>query len=90
VRSSYEHEPRLAPTQEMLHVYKKQKGDWASYEAAFLDLLERRAVESVLFPAQFHRRTALLCSEASADHCHRRLVCEYLAARWPSVSVVHL
>jgi len=24
----------------------------------------------------------LLCSEAAPDHCHRRLVCEYLNDRW--------
>jgi uncharacterized protein (DUF488 family) len=90
VGASYEHQPLLAPTQEMLDTYKKHKGDWSCYEASFFDLLEHREVESVLSPADFEAPTALLCSEATAEHCHRRLVCEYLADRWPSVSAVHL
>ncbi len=90
VGATYEHEPVLAPTQEMLDAYKKRKGDWSSYEATFFDLLRYRRVESVLSPADFERRTALLCSEATAERCHRRLVCEYLAAHWPSVQAVHL
>lgn len=90
VGATYEHEPVLAPTQGILDAYKKQKGDWSSYEATFLDLLRHRRVEAVLSPADFERHTALLCSEATAEHCHRRLVCEYLGAHWPSVHAVHL
>jgi uncharacterized protein (DUF488 family) len=37
--ADYVHEPRLAPTQEMLDAYKKQKGDWADYEPRFLALM---------------------------------------------------
>jgi hypothetical protein len=36
VGASYEHEPVLAPTQQMLDAYRKQKGDWSSYEAHVL------------------------------------------------------
>lgn len=91
VGASYEHEPVLAPTQDMLDDYKKSKGDWSRYESRFFDLLKSRKVESVLAPADFEqRRTALLCSEATAERCHRRLVCEYLADRWPSLHAVHL
>ena len=90
VGASYEHEPRLAPTQEILDTYKKQKGEWAAYEGMFFDLLKRRQVESALVPADFECPTALLCSEATADRCHRRLVCEYLAMHWPMVHAVHL
>jgi uncharacterized protein (DUF488 family) len=32
VGATYEHEPLLAPTQELLDEYKKRKGDWGSYE----------------------------------------------------------
>jgi len=90
VGASYAHEPLLAPSQEMLDGYKKRKNDWSFYEASFLALMERRQLESVLAPADFEARTVLLCSEASPEKCHRRLVCEYLAERWPSVRAVHL
>lgn len=90
VGATYEHEPLLAPTQELLDEYKKRKGDWPTYEAQFLELMASREIERVLVIADFETPTALLCSEATAEHCHRRLVCEYLASRWPDVHAVHL
>jgi len=90
VGASYEHDPRLAPTQELLDEYKKRKGDWGTYEHAFLELMAQRQIERTLSPAEFDTPTALLCSEATAENCHRRLVCEYLAGHWPEVRAVHL
>jgi uncharacterized protein (DUF488 family) len=90
VGASYEHEPLLAPTQEILDAYKKRGGAWEDYERDFVGLLEQRRIEAALDPAGFDTPTALLCSEASAEHCHRRLVCEYLAQRWPELRAVHL
>lgn len=90
VGATYAHEPLLAPTQELLDAFKKRKGDWEAYERSFLQLIERRQIERALSPADFTARTALLCSEATAEHCHRRLVCEYLAAHWGDVQAVHL
>jgi uncharacterized protein (DUF488 family) len=90
VDASYEHDPRLAPTQDLLDAYKKRKGDWASYEHDFMGLMAQREIESVLSPAEFETPTALLCSEATAERCHRRLVCEYLAQHWPGVRPIHL
>ena len=90
IGATYEHEPLLAPTQGLLDEYKKRKGDWSAYEAQFLELMASREIESRLSISDFHTPTALLCSEATAEHCHRRLVCEYLAGRWPDVHPVHL
>lgn len=90
VGASYEHDPRLAPTQELLDAYRKRKGDWATYERGFLELIAERRIEDALDPSDFDSPTALLCSEATAENCHRRLVCEYLAQRWPEVRAVHL
>jgi uncharacterized protein (DUF488 family) len=90
VGATYEHEPLLAPTQELLDEYKKRKGDWRTYEERFLGLMASRGIESTLSIDEFQTPTALLCSEASAEHCHRRLVCEYLAGRWSDVRPVHL
>jgi uncharacterized protein (DUF488 family) len=90
VGARYEHEPRLAPTQEMLDAYKKKKGSWPEYEAAFMGLMAQRRVQEIFSPSEFVQRTVLLCSEATADRCHRRLVCEFLAQHWPDVAPVHL
>jgi uncharacterized protein (DUF488 family) len=90
VGATYEHEPLLAPTQDILDAYKKRKGDWIAYEREFQALMESRCIHEVLSPASFQRRTALLCSEAEPEHCHRRLVAEFLAERWSDVEIAHL
>jgi len=88
--AEYEHAPVLAPTQGLLDGYRKEKKGWAWYEDAFLDLMAERRIEEKLDHSAFEQRTALLCSEATADKCHRRLVCEYLARHWSDVRAVHL
>lgn len=88
--AAYEHEPLLAPTQEMLDAYKKHKGGWEAYEDAFLALMRSRNIESALDKESFARKTVLLCSEPTAEHCHRRLVLEYLQKHWEGVEIHHL
>jgi len=88
--ADYEHEPLLAPTQEMLDVYKKRKGAWAEYEQEFLGLMQERRIEDKISRAAFERPTALLCSERTAERCHRRLVMEYLAEKWDGIKLRHL
>ena len=90
IGAEYEHELLLAPTHDLLDAYKKRKGSWAAYVDGFLGLMAERKVETRLDPLDFRVPTALLCSEATAEHCHRRLVCEYLAMHWPGVEVTHL
>lgn len=90
IGAAYEHEPLLAPTKDLLDAYKKHKGDWVTYERGFLALMECRKIDVVLNRADFARRTALLCSEATPEHCHRRLVVEFLASRWTDTQPVHL
>lgn len=90
VGAAYEHDPRLAPTTDLLTEYKKRKGDWLVYEREFMDLMAERGIERLLAQAEFETPTALLCSEATAERCHRRLVCEYLAQFWPGVLPIHL
>ena len=87
--AEYVHEPRLAPTREILDAYRKG-GRWPDYERAFLDLLRGRRVEETLDRDLFEVPTVLLCSEASAEHCHRRMVLEYLDRKWDSIRAVHL
>ena len=86
----YEHEPLLAPTQEILDAYRKRKGDWGTYTEAYLELIRSRKVESAISKESFRRKTVLLCSEATAEHCHRRLALEYLQKHWNDVSIHHL
>jgi uncharacterized protein YeaO (DUF488 family) len=85
----YLHLPELAPTQEILDAYRKSKTGWPAYEAQFLDLLSRRQVEKTV-PRDLLHYGCLLCSEEAPDHCHRRLVAEYLLAQWGGIEITHL
>lgn len=85
----YAHLTELAPTQDILDAYKKEKGDWSLYEQRFLDLMRRRRVEEPVRRELFDGG-CLLCSEDKPHHCHRRLVAEYLAEKWGDVEIVHL
>lgn len=86
----YEYEPLLAPTQDILDAFKKRKGSWDVYVAAYLDLLRSRKVELALSRESFRKKTVLLCSEATPEHCHRRLALEYLQQHWGDITIVHL
>jgi uncharacterized protein (DUF488 family) len=85
----YAHLPELAPTQDILTAYKKEKGDWPLYETQFMKLMRERKIEETT-PRKLVDGGCLLCSEDTPEHCHRRLVAEYLAEKWGNVEIVHL
>lgn len=85
----YVHLPELAPTQAMLDAYKKEKGDWAAYEVQFLDLMKSREIEKSV-GKDVLADACLLCSEDKPQHCHRRLVAEYIRDNWGDVEIIHL
>jgi uncharacterized protein (DUF488 family) len=85
----YVHLPVLAPTQEMLDEYKKNRGDWLTYETRYLELMKQRRIKETI-PREVVGDGCLLCSEDKPHHCHRRLVAEYLKRHWGDVDIVHL
>jgi uncharacterized protein (DUF488 family) len=87
---AYEHHPDLAPSPEILDAYRESK-DWPAYQAHFLPLLIERHAEIMgrEILARYHA-PCLLCAEAKADQCHRRLVAEYWAQHIEGVTIVHL
>lgn len=84
----YVHLPELAPTQEILDAYKAS-GEWSNYERRFLSLMAERRIEDQVNKSILDGG-CLLCSEATPEHCHRRLVAEYLRRKWGDVEIVHL
>jgi len=85
----YVHVLELAPTQDILDDFIKKKGDWSDYERRFCALLKIRGVADTLSP-ELLDGGCLLCSEDTPEHCHRRLVAEYLREQWENVEVIHL
>jgi uncharacterized protein (DUF488 family) len=86
----YVHMPVLAPSQEILEDYRQDK-NWQRYALRFEALMDERQIPEALERDGFeHQIACLLCSEATADQCHRRLVAERIAAHWPDVEITHL
>ncbi len=86
----YIHLPELAPTADILNPYKKAKtGAWQLYERQFLELIRGRHIENTV-PRELLDGGCLLCSEEKPEHCHRRLVAEYLRDKWSGVDIEHL
>ncbi|MCL4506033.1 MAG: DUF488 domain-containing protein [Chloroflexi bacterium] len=87
---AYTHLPILAPTKEILSEYRASR-NWRRYEERFLQLMGERNIPDILDRSIFDpTRCCLLCSEATPEHCHRRLVAELLTERWPNVNLTHL
>jgi uncharacterized protein (DUF488 family) len=86
----YQHEPLLAPTEDILSAYRKKSLTWSEYEISFRALMRSREIERRLDPTHVVD-ACLLCSEKQAQRCHRRLVVEYLSERWgKDLKVRHL
>ena len=88
--AEYRHMPMLSPPKDLLDGYKKKEIPWDEYEKCFRALLAERNVEQLIGRELFDVPTVLLCSEPTPEHCHRRLVAEYLREHWGDVQVVHL
>lgn len=87
---TYLHLPELAPSEEILQEYRNGK-NWFKYEEQFKHLMLERNIPHTLNRKIFEESVScLLCSEASPEHCHRRLVAERIAEYWSGFEIVHL
>ena len=85
----YSHELDYAPTKELLSKYRKKELTWEEYEVEYLNLLDMRKVGKKVDIQKLHKN-CLLCSEHTAEKCHRRLLAEYLKEINSDVAIVHL
>lgn len=85
----YLHLPALAPTQDLLNEYKKKGGAWSDYEKKFRSLISARKIEETVSKDSLEG-ACLLCSEEKPEHCHRRIVAEYLQEKWGALEIEHI
>lgn len=85
----YEHLLICAPTKELLSGYRKGKISWEDYVKIYIGLLEQRDILGKIKKEDIVN-AVLLCAEASAERCHRRLLAEYLAHNLKGIEIVHL
>jgi uncharacterized protein (DUF488 family) len=86
----YRYIPALAPSDEILKAYRTDH-DWLKYAQEFDALMDERGIPETLNRGLFEdKMCCLLCSEPTAEKCHRRLVAERLAEAWKNVEVIHI
>jgi uncharacterized protein (DUF488 family) len=95
---SYEHIPEFAPSESLLIHYqnllgnkKRDDGAWAYYVKEFQgEVLHEQVIDRFKESADDLSIVCLLCSEETADRCHRRLLAEYLKEHLSDIEVEHL
>lgn len=86
----YEHIVDFAPTKELLSDYRNEKVSWYDYTRIYNALLDQRFI-SARYKVENFDGCCFLCSEETPDHCHRRLLAEYLKKQDPkNVRIIHL
>ncbi len=87
---AYGHFDDSVPTKDILDSFKKQKEmDSADYERRLNALMEQRSRDTQDLPNRFDQAW-LLCSEATPENCHRRLLAEHVGRRWGDAEIKHL
>ncbi len=95
----YVHEPEFSPSLELLRDYqarmkrnKKDPGAWQEYTVRFLEELSGRPVIDLFEQhSTGFESLCFLCVEPTAEHCHRRLVAEYIGQAVPNgILIEHL
>lgn len=90
LKIKYEVIPEFSPTKGLLKTYQKDK-DWEKYEKGFLGLIKERGLETFKDIVLDEKgKVCLLCSEAKADKCHRRLLAEFFSRLGNKINIVHL
>ncbi len=85
----YSHNIDLAPTKDLLTKFRKKEISWDDYETEYLNLLDIRKISSKTNYEDLND-SCFLCSEHKPEHCHRRLLVEYLQKVDSNIKIKHL
>lgn len=87
--TEYVHYDFLAPTKTLLNNFKKGIITWEEYKNEYTKLLKERDIIKKI-DVNILNNSCLLCSEASPEFCHRRLLSEYFAQEFEGLEIIHL
>lgn len=87
---NYDHNDFFAPTKVLLQDYKKGIKSWDDYVEIYKELILRRNMTSYFMRCyNEYISPLLLCSEATPEQCHRRLLAEAISSDY-SIEIIHL
>jgi uncharacterized protein (DUF488 family) len=79
----------LAPTKELLAIYRDKKISWEEFSLQYQDLINIRGVLNRSSQIDFEN-SVLLCSENLPLKCHRSLLSEMIIDQYPNLQEIHL
>lgn len=88
----YIYDGTFSPTETLLKGYRKKSVTWEAYEENFEEIMISRDIEKHInenYLSLSTKNICLLCSEATAEKCHRRLVALHFSELL-KLSIIHL
>lgn len=87
----YIHDTKFSPTEYTLKKYKNKEINWNQYVKEFDQTMEDRKIyEYIRSCYKTDKKICLLCSELTADQCHRRLVADMFKEVFNGLEITHL
>lgn len=87
----YIHDTKFCPTELTLKKYKNKEINWNQYVEEFNQTMDKRNIhEYIRLNYSNDKKFCLLCSESTAEQCHRRLVSNEFKEVFNEIEIVHL
>jgi uncharacterized protein (DUF488 family) len=87
----YIHETKFSPTEQTLKRYKDKVISWKQYVEEFNQTMNERNInEYIKTNYLIDKRICLLCSEATANQCHRSLIANLFKIILKELKIIHL
>lgn len=87
----YIHDTNFAPTESTLKRFKNKEIDWDGYVQEFTHTMNSRKIENYIAENYTnYDNICLLCSEPTAEKCHRRLIAEIFQNHYSNLKIRHL
>ncbi len=87
----YIHDTNFAPTESTLKRFKNKEIDWDGYVQEFTHTMNLRKIENHIAENYTnYDNICLLCSEPTAEKCHRRLIAEIFQNQYVNLKIRHL
>ena len=87
----YIHDTNFAPTESTLKRFKNKEIDWDGYVQEFTRTMNSRKIENYIAENYTnYDNICLLCSEPTAEKCHRTLIAEIFQNQYANLKIRHL
>lgn len=87
----YTHDTKFSPAEATFKKYKKKEINWNQFVEEFSQTMNTRNINKYIQSTySIDKKICLLCSEPTADQCHRRLVGNEFQKVFNELEVIHL